>query len=190
MAVSYPHESLIDSHVDGCTEGWVAEIVASLLKARGANGGPLYVVELGGFTGTTSAWLALTLQSIGGGTLIISEPDPDRAVLIDERLGQLDLKNVYYSTRRIPSPQIIHTLGDKSIDFAWIDNDHSKHHVEHEIVNLWGKMAPGGIMCFHDVSSDGVCQLGPLIRKYGGVALDLPRLGPDGGLGIIQIPNV
>lgn len=185
MAVSYPHESLIDSHQDGCTEGWIAEIVGALVKAHR----PKMLVELGSFLGTTTAWLALAMDSTGeASTLFAVEPDAERARIVKQRLCELPLKNVGHYVLETPSPQVIGDWLDRSIDFAWIDNDHQRHHVEQEIVALWPKMRPGGIMCFHDVASDGVCQLGPLIRKYGGVALDLPRLGPDGGLGIIQVP--
>jgi predicted O-methyltransferase YrrM len=182
-AVSWPHESLKDSHQDGCTEPWIAEIVAALLKARQ----PKLVVELGGFVGTTSAWLALALKQIGGGELWISEPDHDRREAIEKRIDGIQASGCIITLVKTPSPQVIATFEDRSIDFAWVDNDHQKHHVEQEIVNLWPKMSPGGIMCFHDVW--GVCDLQSVVRKYGGIALDLPRLGPAGGLGIIQVPN-
>lgn len=184
MAVSYPHESLIDSHQDGCTEPYIAEAVCALLKAKG---GTPYVVELGGFMGTTSAWLALTLAEMGGGTLTISEPDGERRKAIEQRIDTLGeaLKGTVIALSHVPSPQIIHGFADRSIDFAFVDNDHQPHHVEQEICNLWEKMAPRGIIAFHDVS--GICGLGRIVRKYGGIALDLPKLGPDGGLGLIQV---
>lgn len=181
MAVSYPHESLVDSHVDGATEGWIAEIVAALIKAQR----PKVIVELGGFIGTTSAWLAFALSDVGGGSLIVSEPDPERANTILDRLASLPLPGVSYRVAQMPSPQIISTFENRSIDFAFVDNDHQPHHVEQEICNLWEKMAPKGIIAFHDVS--GICGLGRIVRKYGGIALDLPKLGPDGGLGLIQV---
>lgn len=183
MAVGYPHESLADSHQDGCTEGWIAEIVAALVKAHR----PKVVIELGGFVGTTTAWLALAMESGEGGDLLVSEPDEERRIAIMKRLSPLTLSKTFVVLNETPSPQIIFGLPDKSADFAWIDNDHQKHHVEQEIVALWPKMAPGGIMCFHDVW--GSCDLQSVVKKYGGVALDLPRLGPAGGLGIIQVPK-
>lgn len=188
LAWDYPHPALHDSHTEGATEPWIAEVVSALVKAKGASGERLVVVELGGFVGTTTAWLALTLEKMGGGTLIVSEPDPERMERLQTRLAQLDLDVTQVVLNTIPSPQIIHNFPDKHIDVAWVDNDHTVLHVEQEICALWEKMKPGGLILFHDVSSDGVCNLGPLIRKYGGVALDLPRLGPDGGLGIIRIP--
>lgn len=186
MAVSYPHESLVDSHQDGCTEGWIAEVVCSLIKAKGGN--PV-VLETGGFLGTTSAWIALTLSAMGGGALVVAEIDHIRAGNISDRLAHLDLSSeVLWSVFGGDVFRKISHYANGEIDVAFVDDDHQKHHVEQEINALWPKMRPGGLMLFHDVASDGVCQLGPLIRKYGGVALDFPRLGPDGGLGIIQVP--
>lgn len=182
--VSWPPEVLRDSHQDGCTEPWIAEVVASLLIASGAK----LVVELGGFIGTTSTWLAFALLRSGGGELVVSEPDEARANTTLDRLAALQLQGVSYRVARMPSPQIIHTFSDKSIGFVWVDDEHTKLHVEQEINALWPKMAPLGIMCFHDVW--GVTDLQSVVRKYGGIALDLPRLGPAGGLGIIQVPNV
>lgn len=186
MAVSYPHESLIDSHQDGCTEGWIAEAVCALIKAKG---GTPAVLETGGFQGTTSAWIALTLEGMGGGKFDIAEIDPVRADAIRARLESLPLKETQWAVSGGDVMAVVNWLPPKCLDVAFIDDDHQKHHVEQEINALWPKMKPGGLMLFHDVASDGVCQLGPLIRKYGGIAMDFPRLGPDGGLGIIAIPN-
>lgn len=182
LGVDYPDASLVGTHEDGVTEGWIAEAVCALLKARKAK----TVVELGGFIGVTTAWLALTLEKIGGGELLVSEPDEERRTKIAERLSALDIPNVNVTISAVPSPQIISQLRDGSIDFAFVDNDHQKWHVETEIVSLWNKMSPSGIITFHDVV--GSCDLQTVVRKYGGVALNLPYLGPAGGLGILQIP--
>jgi predicted O-methyltransferase YrrM len=187
MAVSYPHESLIDSHVDGCTEPYIAEAVCALIKAKQRP--DLFVFETGGFRGTTSAWIALTLKEMGGGTVWVCEIDPVRRDAIADRLSALPLDGVEWFANNVNALRAIDVFTPQCIDVAWVDDDHQKHHVEQEINALWPKMKPGGLMLFHDVSSDGVCQLGPLIRKYGGIAMDFPRLGPDGGLGIIPIPK-
>lgn len=185
-AVMWPHDSLIDSHEDGCTEPWIAEIVTAILKGIG---GQPAVLETGGFRGTTSAWIALAIADMGGGRLWVAEIDSSRQLGIVDRLAALPLGNVQWTVAPVDVLLLIASMKDESLDLAFVDDDHSKLHVEQEIVALWPKMKKGGIICFHDVSSDGVCQLGPLIKKYGGIALDLPRLGPDGGLGIIQIPR-
>lgn len=183
---NFPHESLTYSHQEGCTEPWIAEIVSSLLKAKGGN--PV-VLETGGFLGTTSSWLALALAKMGGGRLTVCEIDQTRAQSIRNRMESLPLTGVQWHVTHVDALQFIDQAPPRTFDLVWVDDDHQAHHVEQEINALWPKMKNGGLILFHDVSSDGVCNLGPLIRKYGGIALDLPRLGPDGGLGIIQIPS-
>lgn len=182
-AVSWPHESLVSAHEDGVTEAWIAELVCAILKAKGGNPS---VLETGGFRGITSAWLGLTLQQMGGGTLNVAEIDPERALGIRSRLGALLLSQVDWEVHATDVMQLIHALPDRSVDLAFVDDDHHALHVEQEVVALWPKMAPGGIMSFHDVH--GSCNLQTVVKKYGGVALDLPRLGPAGGLGILQVP--
>ena len=156
-----------------------------MLKAKG--GHPV-VLETGCFIGTTTAWLALTLDQMGGGTLIATDIDPSRCEITRKRIATLGISdNVCVVVTPFDVERVIGDL-TRTVDVVWIDDDHSRLHVESEINALWPKMKPGGLMLFHDVSSDGVCQLGPLVRRYGGIALDLPRLGPDGGLGFLQVP--
>ena len=181
---SYPHPSLEGSHQDGATEPWVANLLRALLLARG--GHPI-VWETGGFQGTTSAWLALTLEEMGGGQLCVCEIDPERVRAIEARLTAL--APVHPMRWRVEQGDVLQTIqrcANKHIDFAWIDDDHQKHHVEQEIVALWPKMKSGGIMAFHDI--DAPCYLGEVVKKYGGIALTFPKLGPAGGLGILQVP--
>lgn len=186
--VRWPNKSLAKEWSEykdlGATEPWIAQAVSSLLVASGHN----TVLETGGYMGTTSAWLALALESMGGGTLTVVELEAERAQSITDRLESLKLKDTQCNVLNANILHVIPSLEDRSIGVAWIDDCHEYPHVETEIVHLWRKMRPGGLMIFHDVSSDGVCGLGKLVRKYGGIALDLPRLGPDGGLGIIQVP--
>lgn len=182
-AVNWPHPSLVDSHEDGCTEPWIAEAVCALLKAKGGN--PT-VLETGGFRGTTSAWIALALQQMGGGKLYVADIDLERARGIGERLRGLPIPDVQATAVAADVLEWIPKFKDGTFDFVWIDDDHTKPHVEREIVTLWPKMAPGGIMTFHDVW--GVCDLQSVVKKYGGLSLNYPRLGPAGGLGIIQVP--
>lgn len=165
----------------GATEPWCAQLVSSLLLASGHN----TVLETGAYVGLTSAWLALTLERMGGGTLMAVELEAPRAEETAKRLGSLNLEKTQCNILNANILDVIPTVPDRSIGLAWIDDHHEQHHVETEIVALWPKMKASGIMCFHDVW--GSCDLQKLVRKYGGVALDLPRLGPAGGVGIIQV---
>ena len=179
--VNWPHESLIESHQDGCAEAWVAQVLGALLVATGQS----VVLETGGFLGTTSAWLALVLDHMGGGTLIIAEIDSTRAEVIQKRLDDLPLKNVARSVIAADIKQVIQNLTPEYVGFAFVDDDHAADHVAEELELLFPKMAPNGLICLHDVW--GITDLQKIVRHYGGYSINLPRLGPAGGLGIIQV---
>lgn len=180
-AIAMPHHSLINAFESGCAEPWTTNLVTSLLIASNERN----VLEIGGFTGQTSAWLAMALERLGGGTLTVCEIDGARVRQVKERIGGLGLKVATVNVVEADSLLYIPTIPNKSLGFVWQDGNHAKFHVEQEIVRLWDKMKPGGIITGHDVW--GSCDLQTIYRKYGGAALDLPRLGPAGGLGIIQV---
>lgn len=180
----------VAEHVEGQTEWWVQNILQALLQ--GLQRPRPVVLECGGYLGHTSEQLLYTLYQIGGGELIISEWDPDapgRAVEIDARLQNVwtngNADKVKWSVRQQDAIAVIQSLPDESLDFAYLDDDHSHEHVDAELNALFPKMKPGGLICGHDVH--GSTDLRQEFKRYGGIALDLPRLGPAGGLGIIQI---
>lgn len=183
--VRYPHPSLEDTYQPGTTEPWVAQLVCSLLVASGGN----VVLETGGFQGTTSAWLALTLQQMGDGFLHVCEIDTARANIIGTRLGELFMAgmDVAYTVYGEDVMQVIHNdIADDSLDFVWLDDDHEQAHVAAEIDALWPKMKRGGLIVGHDI--DEPCNLHEVFTAYGGYSIRLPKLGPAGGIGVIQKP--
>lgn len=181
--VTYPHPSLENTYEPGTTEPWIAQLVSSLLIASGAH----TVLETGGFRGTTSAWLAIALERIGGGDLTVCDIDIGRAADIERRLLALDIPNVTATVLAADVMRVLASLPDRSLDFVWLDDDHQHFHVRSEINALWNKVKPGGLIVGHD--THGVCELWREFKHFGGYAIDLPRLGPAGGIGIIQIPK-
>lgn len=166
----------------GATESWVSNVVASLLKATGV----AVALETGAFMGHTTAWLVQALWDMGGGTLHVAELDTDRAINVYGALqGGAFAPKVEWTVHNRDALAVINDLPDGTIGLAFLDDDHTKDHVAKEIEALWPKMAPGGIICGHDVY--GVCDLQSVFRQYGGYALDFPRCGPAGGLGILQV---
>lgn len=164
----------------GVTEPWITELVGTLCKAVGAH----TVLETGSFGGHTTAHLATCLQKRGGGRLIAAEIDVQRAEAVHSRLAGLDVPSVSWTVYAQDVLAVIANLGDGSLDFAFVDDDHGEDHVRAEIEALWPKVRVGGLMVFHDVF--GSCDLQRVVRAYGGYCLDFPRNGPAGGLGIIQ----
>lgn len=166
----------------GSAEPWVASLLAALVVANDAH----TVVEIGGFEGYTSAYLARALGRLPHESdLTICEIDPARALLVQDRLTQTDAWGVRTRVVCEDSLRWIPTLPNDSLDFVWLDGNHEQAHVGHELALLMPKLASGGIIAGHDVW--GVCDLRACFLRYpGAIALDLPRLGPAGGVGLIQ----
>src|SRR4051812_48738864 len=170
-------------HVPGSAEPWVSKLVHSFVIAIGAG----TVLETGSFMGGTSSWIIDALTRLGGGRLITCEIELDRYQKTGERLASL------------PRPDTVEVVGhladildylrttEDRFDLAWVDDDHSKKHVEKELTLLYPKMNPGGIILGHDVW--GTCDLQAVFAKFGGFSVNLPRLGAAGGMGVIQVPH-
>lgn len=172
----------------GVTEPWIAQTVAALLTASGAQA----VLELGSYLGHTTSWLADALERGGGGRLLAVEIDPKRATATRTKLTMLrrdgrGLEHVQWEVIEQDSIHVLKHLPHKSIEFCWLDDDHHVPHVHEELLRLTSDiMAPGGIICMHDVTPNTI-GLDAVCKEFGGYVLDFPHLGPAGGLGIIQV---
>jgi predicted O-methyltransferase YrrM len=168
-------------HQPGDTEPWCSRLVADLVVASGARS----VLETGGFRGTTSLWLADALVRLGGGRLWVCEIDPVRASVIQDRLRAMRVRCKKLESS-IWAGDVMEFLRqtEGGFDVAFVDDDHSERHVREELQLLYPKMRRGGLIVLHDVW--GSCDLQKVCAEFGGYSLDLPRLGPAGGLGLIQ----
>jgi predicted O-methyltransferase YrrM len=174
-------------HEPGSTEPWISKLVADLIIARGAR----TVLETGCFKGATTVYIQDALCRLGGGEFFIVDVDPARATSASDRAIKRNaaypypvgvLQHVY--VRDILTFLALPDI--PSFDLAWVDDSHEKPHVTKELTLLYPKMNPGGLILLHDVF--GVCDLRTVVQQFGGYSIDLPRLGPAGGLGIIQVP--
>lgn len=165
-------------HEPGSTEPWISQLVADFIVARGAR----TVLETGCFQGATSVYICDALRCLGGGQFAGCEIDPVRADAVRSRLAQGG-DGVHW---HIHDGDVLGYLRNirTTFDVAFVDDNHEKAHVTKELTLLYPKMNPGGLILLHDVF--GVCDLQSVVQQFGGYSLDLPRLGPAGGLGIIQ----
>jgi predicted O-methyltransferase YrrM len=166
------------AHVPGTTEPWISRLVHGFVIAHGAR----TVLETGSFQGGTSAWIIDALERLGGGRFIFCEIEADRYYATKEHLHG-GPESVVVEGRHMDVLQYLATTTDR-FDVAWVDDAHEKLHVRRELELLYPKMTSGGLILLHDVF--GVCDLQTVVAQFGGYSIDLPRLGPAGGLGIIQ----
>jgi hypothetical protein len=165
-------------HEPGCTEPWISQLVGDFVIARGAR----TVLETGCFKGATSVYIVDALQGLGGGDFYYCDMDRDRVLATMKRVKAMTHTVRTYSNEGDVLEYLRTT--DQRFDLAWVDDNHEKPHVTKELMLLIPKMNPGGLILLHDVY--GVCDLKTVVQQFGGYSLDLPRLGPAGGLGIIQ----
>lgn len=190
--------ALLDVHPDGAewqagsSEPWVVAFLQALIVANDV----YTAVEIGAFKGYASVRIAEALDTLPHATEFrICEIDEARAHDVTTRLPRYE--HVSYRVDVADSHRWIPTLEDESVDFVWLDGSHEKMHVAKEIALLLRKLRPGGIIAGHDVY--GSCDLQGLFREatfpyvfgveWRAMALDLPRLGPAGGIGLIQRPR-
>jgi predicted O-methyltransferase YrrM len=168
-------------HEAGSTEPWVSQLVSDFIVARGARS----VLETGCFKGATSVWIYEALRRLGGGLYVAVEVDEARRLATRDRIAHYiepaDTVRMY-----LYNSDVLHYLAHTAdrFDLAWVDDCHEKPHVTKELMLLMPKMNKGGLILLHDVF--GVCDLKTVVQQFGGYSIDLPRLGPAGGLGIIQ----
>lgn len=173
-------------YMEGAAEPWTQQVIASLLIAMRKR----RVLELGSFKGHTTAFLAKALEAIGGGSLTAVEHDVDRSFATETRLASLNLHSVQFIAHCGDSIEFLSAAEPNSYDFVWVDDSHEVAHVANELELLLQPtrpdvriVSPGGIVLMHDVV--GLHGLGAVCRRFGGLVLDFPKLGTDGGLGIV-----
>jgi predicted O-methyltransferase YrrM len=176
---------------EGSAEPWVTDVLASLLRANATR----TAVEIGGFQGSTSRRLAHALGQLPWDvTLTVCEIDHNRADDVRGALASVTRKHRdSFDVVCADSLAWIPTLPDASVDFVWLDGNHEKPHVTEEIRLLLPKLAPGGLLCGHDVF--GSCDLQDVFAfwrahlRCEGMSLNFPKLGPAGGIGLLQRPR-
>jgi predicted O-methyltransferase YrrM len=180
----------------GTSEAQVGQILYALAIARR----PRIIVETGLLHGAgTTPWLAWAAQEIGALHMAV-DLDLHACQEVTKLLNQ---QNWLLAKGQTVGTVVAHSnaldvatgFSPKSIDFLFIDDDHTTSHVQAEITAFVPKMRAGGIMLFHDVIGTGPdFEIWPTIRAYGGVRLanrayNYPENAPAGGLGMIAIAD-
>ena len=167
----------------GSCEPWTVGIICSLIRAIS----PMHMLETGTFEAKTT--LRMHCASGEGCTLISLESYKERWE--EASTFCLDLDGV--TVLNVEAVSYLLNYKGPPFDFVFLDDDHGADHVAMELDLLYnfatgeGLMAPGGIICVHDVC--GPHRLGAVVVARHGFILSLPMLHVSGGLGIIQVPR-
>ncbi len=153
----------------GSTEPWAVSVLQAMVRLRH----PVNILELGTFEGRT--------------TRAIAEVMPDHATLwtvdIERRHGGFgDPRIKFFEEDAITFLRDI--CPEKSMNFVFVDDDHTFGHVSTEITMLRDRcMASDGLIVMHDVI--GPFGLDKIVEREGGFIIALPLLHAAGGLGVI-----
>lgn len=169
----------------GSAEPWTAQLLGAFIRAKK----PHVLVETGTFLGLTTAVMMDAMNTYGAehaSELYTVECDRERfeaaAAFLSQRLSPSGLVRVNCVEGEALEFLRLDRLQGQ-VDFLFLDDDHSAEHVRAELQAAQGLMRPGGLICVHDVI--GPFGLGAVVREFGGLVLDLPRLHAAGGLGVL-----
>jgi predicted O-methyltransferase YrrM len=169
----------------GSTEPETVGVLCALVAALK----PHALIETGTYEGRTTVKLLDAMSTYSdehGAMLITVEHDQDR---LDQA------RDFIYNTPRPEGSRaqftqiqgdalaFLSTQSDESVDFIFLDDDHTSTHVGHEVREALRCLRPGGVLAMHDVV--GPFGLAPIVRSHGGICLPLVRLHSAGGLGLI-----
>jgi len=129
--------------------------------------GPAHFVEIGSYKGKSSSFMAVEIANSGkninfdcvdtwagspehqaGGNL--EDPDVVNDKMFDIFKQNMEPVKSYYKAKRMSSLEAATTYLDKSLDFVFIDADHSYEAVRADIIAWWPKVKNGGIISGHD----------------------------------------
>ncbi len=178
-------EDSLAPYRSGSAEPWTAELLAAFVRARK----PHILMETGTYLGLTTLRLMQAMESYAGehaSELFTIECDRERyeaaTKFLTANQGTSGLTRV-----TCVEGDALHFMKSErlrgTVDFLFLDDDHTAVHVSQELEVAMELMRPGGIICVHDVI--GPFGLGAVVKFFGGIVLDLPRLHAAGGLGVL-----
>jgi predicted O-methyltransferase YrrM len=150
-----------------------------LLKTFVCNIAPKNILEIGCFTGVSTIWLAAGLEQTGNrGTVhsvdlfndiipnlpnhcgYLSNPLEYAQRCVDA--AQLSHRVKFYKNNSIEVGEKIHEILNDSIDFLFIDGDHSVEGCYNDFILFYPHVSVGGYIVLHDIYPDFCGHYGPM----------------------------
>jgi predicted O-methyltransferase YrrM len=109
---------------------------------------PMSVLETGTNIGVSASYIALALKDNGlGGKLTTIEHDGTVANAAREKFRTMGLDNV--TVLNLSTHTYFAGLTDEKFDFLWLDTELKERY--NELLTLFPRVVPGGIICIHDL---------------------------------------
>lgn len=164
----------LDAYLSGSTEPWAVSVLQALVRLKK----PRRILELGTFEGRTTRALVDVAKGV----------EEFVTVDIEDRWEDRPMNTQTYSFIQDDAIEFLKRLEFGVFDFVFVDDDHTRAHVEEELdLLMGGVVSPGGVIVLHDVI--GPFDLGSLVTSRGGFIIELPLLHAAGGLGVIEVPE-
>jgi len=125
-----------------------------------------HIVEVGSWLGRSACYMAELIKVSGKNIRLDcidnwSEPQAEKLKSVikgNDRTHIHDFVNnlhhadvlEFVHVVQLPSLEAVHVYADKSLDFVFLDNDHSEEHVLSELNAWWPRIKKGGVLAGHD----------------------------------------
>ncbi len=171
----------LDIYRAGSTEPWSVNVICALITALK----PRHIIETGTFEGRTTEAIYQTLIEGGwGARLTTVEHDEERHARLRTQMGRWpSYKRL--SIELVGGDALLYLQGlpTDSVDFVFLDDDHTAAHVDEEITECERAVRVGGVITGHDVC--GPFGLDEVFPRHKGIVLPFERFHIAGGMGII-----
>lgn len=129
-----------------------------------------HFVEVGSYQGRSAAYMAVEIAN-SGKRIRFDCVDPFNglggySVSLEGFHGNMSLATGYYNSIAMTSPEAADLYEDESLDFVWLDGDHSVEGMEKDVPAWLSKIKPGGYYGGHDYAPSSDNGVHPAVSKY------------------------
>lgn len=131
---------------------------------------PAHFVEVGSYLGRSAAYMAVEIAN-SGKKIRFDCIDPFNgaggySVSLSAFHGNMAPAIGYYEAVAMASPQAADLYEDGSLDFVWLDGDHSIEGMALDVPAWLPKIKPGGFYGGHDYAPESGNGVHPMVSKY------------------------
>lgn len=115
---------------------------------------PKRILETGTNVGISTSYMALGMQHNGYGTIDTIEHDSTVAARARKKIAEMKFDNII--TVHNTKVELFNAVGE--YDLLWLDSELAIRYGE--LLRFWNNVAPGGIICIHDLHSLDFSEFG------------------------------